>query len=967
MSIHRFPDVPLEDFDVCIVGSGPAGLSVALEFADTALSICVLESGGRELDPAAEALNEIESVGLRRAPQDVTRRRGFGGTSAVWSGRCGVFDAIDFAARPWVPHSGWPIDDADVAPYLDRASRRLELGPAFYREDDYSRFRMCDGALDWRRDIFRPVIWQFSASGDGPSGAVRAFAEAGVEGAENIGALQHAGAPKPRHFGESYASVIEESRTIKLVLGANVTAIDADLGETRARGVTVKAFSGETAKLRARVVVLACGGIDNARLLLCSPSAGGRGLGNARDQVGRYLTDHPFGAIASYHGEGSKALRRRLGHRWLQHDGSRRIYSLGLRLAPELQRREELLNAAIHIVERGERSSAIMRAGAAARLAKARRFGRPFLAEAAGALSDPLDLVRGVYDRYVRNRPHLERPDRIDFGCVVEQAPDPESRVTLSSGLDALGMPRAQIDWRASDREYWTARRMAELLRQELARLKLEPPVFAPWLDQGPDAFRRLIHDMAHPMGATRMSASPSQGVVDRNCQVHGVSGLFVAGGSVFPTSGYMNPTLMIVALSVRLADHIKRVLAAADAPPPAVKTQHACAARPAFAEPPRRARVAFVGVGDRVRTIYVPVLSALESKFEIVGATSRSPDRLARFGLELGVDTFSDAASMVRESKPDFIVVAVSPHQVEAVLPSLIGLGTPLLVETPIAWSLRRGRAVVRAIDRARTIVGVAEQTPFLPAEQLKRRLIELGVIGCVGVAENDFAVYDYHGVAAARAYLAGRRALSVSATVHRSPIGSADGSARSDLFATVAYDDGSTLVHRYGDVSATSPLREPRGLRVFGSDGTLSDETLIIKDASGARAPTRFERDEAQGGLNAISVETPLGRVTWRNPFAGRSLSDEQIAVAALLTDMSAAAAHRRSPAYDAHKAFQDMEMLAAMRLSALRGGRSVRLPVGMGRHALHTAVAPMLARFASLGKATVLHRLGRFGATT
>jgi choline dehydrogenase-like flavoprotein len=147
----------------------------------------------------------------------------------------------------------------------------------------------------------------------------------------------------------------------------------------------------------------------------------------------------------------------------------------------------------------------------------------------------------------------------------AEQAPNPDSRVTLTGERDALGMPRVALDWRLSPIDKRSVRVTMEALDGELRRLDLGTCTPEPWLaEDGPDwEVDPLIsnHPIGgfHHMGTTRMAASPRAGVVDADCRVHGVANLYVAGSSVFPTGGWANPTLTIVALALRLADHLGR------------------------------------------------------------------------------------------------------------------------------------------------------------------------------------------------------------------------------------------------------------------------------------------------------------------------------------------------------------------------------------------------------------------------
>ncbi len=904
MSIHDLRHVE-EGFeieaDLCIVGSGPAGMSLALQFETLPLRVCLLESGGIDRDPAIESLNEIESVGARRAPQDVTRCRGLGGTSALWTGRCGAFDHVDFQARPWVPDSGWPIGHEDVSSYFDKAGRLLGLGPAIYADQWPEVVGRAEDHKTWDARVFRPVVFQYSQAGAANAAPARDFVGTGVEGAEHIGALQHAGAPRAVHFGEAHASTLKASRTIGVWLHANATGVETDADGTQVCGVTLRTLEGKRARVKAPVVVLACGGVDNARLLLASRSASHpAGLGNGHDTVGRFLTDHPLAKVATYAGEGDPAFRRRYGHRWYDRAGNRHVYSLGVRLSPVVQREEGLLNCAVHLLEYGDRPATVSVAGRLARSLRARTFDDEARADARTLLRDPLGLATGVYDRYVRRQPALAPPTSIAFCCAVEQVLDPESRVMLSQEVDAAGLPRARIDWRISDDEYRTALRTTELLYGELSRLGYRLPDRAAWLHEGPEAFRAGVHDMAHPMSSTRMSDDPRRGVVDRDCKVHGVGGLYVAGSSVFSTPGYMNPTMMIVALSLRLADHLKeRVARGLEASSDAAPASARVSAAPAS---PRRARIGFVGAGDRVRRIYLPILAALADRFEIVGVSGRSAEKTKAFAAETGLTAHDSAAELAATAKPDFLVAAVSPGSVDDALPGIVGLGVPVLMETPFCWNVLKGRRLAQIAERRGVLLGVAEQTPFLPREQLKRRVIELGLIGRIVAAENGFAVYDYHGVAALRAYGGAENApVAANAVVAPMPTSRLDATRDPWTLGVVTLADGARLIHHYSDRYADSPARSPKALRVHGTSGSIDGDRMLFERPDDAPLEAWIEERIVDGVLEDLTVETPIGPIAWRNPFHGAGLHDpEQIAVATLLDGMTNAVFHKGAPAY-------------------------------------------------------------------
>jgi len=547
------------EFDLAIVGSGPAGLAIASEFLDSRFRVAVFESGGLAHDRAFQDINEHVNAGHPRAPSDVGRSRGLGGTSELWTGRCGLFDSIDFQHRGWVPQSGWPIDTAELEPFIARAESYLGLASGVSGSAAFDVLRRGFDDPAWNGDAFVPVIWQFSSDSPADRMMIRQFTGRHSQDPNVLGLLGHTGAPRPRQFGKALLPFLRASRSVEVFVNATAIEIEASDEGRRVTGLVLSTPEGKTIRARAPRIVVACGGIENARLLLASRSAMPCGLGNARDQVGRYLADHTFSRIGIYRGEGPPRLRRRLGNRWLDREGGRHVFNVGLGLSPEIQGREELLNASVHIVEYGTDLSAIADLRASVRAVRSGGNPRQAIGGCARALRHPVEIAGNLLDRFVLHRPSLNHPNEVVIGCSVEQVLDPDSRVTLADQKDMLGQPRACIDWRVSEPEYRTARRVQELLMADLERLGYSLPESPRWVDEGFEEWKSTIHDVAHPMCGTRMSDDPSTGVVDARCQVHGVEGLSIVGSSVFSTPGHMNPTQMIVTLAFRLAHHLRR------------------------------------------------------------------------------------------------------------------------------------------------------------------------------------------------------------------------------------------------------------------------------------------------------------------------------------------------------------------------------------------------------------------------
>src|SRR5882762_922857 len=95
--------------DLCIIGAGAAGISMALEWINTSYKIILLEGGGFEYEDQMQDLYSGKNTGQRYFPMKAIRLHYFGGTTGHWAGFCSPFDPIDFEKREWVAHSGWPI------------------------------------------------------------------------------------------------------------------------------------------------------------------------------------------------------------------------------------------------------------------------------------------------------------------------------------------------------------------------------------------------------------------------------------------------------------------------------------------------------------------------------------------------------------------------------------------------------------------------------------------------------------------------------------------------------------------------------------------------------------------------------------------------------------------------------------------------------------------------------------------
>jgi choline dehydrogenase-like flavoprotein len=494
--------------DLGIVGGGPAGITLARAFSGTGVSVCLLEAGGLEVERESQALYDGESVGIHY-PLAASRLRFFGGSSNHWGGFTRPLDPIDFEPRDWVPYSGWPFGMAELDPYYPQACEILEVAPGRFDDTSY-----------WERETDQTLL-------EFVTGRIRP---------------QYVHYSPPTRFGQRYRSDLERSANIRVLLHANVTDIATVESAEAVSHLEIRTLSGRSHRLEAKVYVLATGGLENARLLLLSNKTIPAGIGNQHDLVGRFFMEHPH---VGGPGEIVIADLDRLPVMFRDRVQVAGRYAHGAFNPTESFLRERrLLNATFMVGVAGEyhasqpsKSDPRTWGRRTDMLLAARRF----LADAEGPIDPDDPDYLGVW---------------LGIGCACEQTPNPASRVSLSNERDALGLNKIRLDWRLTEQDRRSlvehTRSLAlEVGAQGIGRMLMSLEDDGRWPE--------TVAGGSHHMGTTRMHDNPKQGVVDRNCRVHGVDNLYIAGSSVFPTSGSANPTLTLIALTLRLADHLRK------------------------------------------------------------------------------------------------------------------------------------------------------------------------------------------------------------------------------------------------------------------------------------------------------------------------------------------------------------------------------------------------------------------------
>lgn len=509
--------------DVAVIGAGAMGLALTANLLGSGLSIILLEAGDIQASSFNDAMLEADIIGHSFNGASISgRRRILGGTTSLWGGQFLEFPNNIFEDRPWIGESGWPISKDELTP--------------FYRKiASFAGLNEQEGNLDiWRKQgIIPPSYDSFLLDSE--------FSR---------------WSPRP-DFGKNMKKILQSSKDVELLLNASVSELRLDTYGNIDK-LLIRSANGFAASARARVYVLAAGAIESARLLLASNNQDDRGVGNRFGLVGRYFQDHISLPVARIH-----PRSRRLFHEIYENFllGATK-YSPKLILSDHIQRDEKLLSVGgfFHFPSHGQDGVSALKAIAGQ--LKRRRKPENLKGLIKTIFANMPESLYLMYALKFEKRIRAKRQGDITLEVHAEQQPDYSSCIKLSRRTDALGMPLAQIDWRVNDRSRTAIIRYVEAVRSEFNRLSIADVELFPGPLDSPHSFQFHLSDVYHQMGTLRMSIDPSAGVVNTNAQMHEVPNLYIAGCSLFPVSGYSNPTFTGLALASRLSHYLNIQLA---------------------------------------------------------------------------------------------------------------------------------------------------------------------------------------------------------------------------------------------------------------------------------------------------------------------------------------------------------------------------------------------------------------------
>jgi choline dehydrogenase-like flavoprotein len=493
--------------DICIIGAGAAGISIALDWMNKPYKVVLLEGGGFEYDDRVQNMYQGKTTGQKYFPLKSSRLHYFGGTTGHWAGMCSPFDNIDFMKRDWVPDSGWPISRKDLDPFYARAHEKLKLGPYQYDFNYWQKQLPNLNPFPLDEKVVWNKMWQFSVA----------------------------------RFNALYRDTIIKAKNIHLYTYANVVDIQANENVSEVKTVVVKNYAGKTHTVKAKQFIMACGAIQNARMLLASNTQASHGLGNDNDVVGRYFMEHLEVASAEL---------------WLFKPFPTSLYTWEYGVTKA--------SAELAIAEKVQIENKILNGTASLTPLSFSRHAKPRMETWQD--EDPRKSAENMFSSWDKAAKEAEKDNKgsishaFELSTRIEQAPNPNSRITIGPEKDELGVPRANLHWQLTALDKRSVRRIYQLIGQQIGIAGLGRVNLLEFLrDENDNTFPESTNGGWHHMGTTRMHTDPKKGVVDSNCKVHGINNLYVAGSGCYPTSGAPNPTLTLVALSLRLSDYVKK------------------------------------------------------------------------------------------------------------------------------------------------------------------------------------------------------------------------------------------------------------------------------------------------------------------------------------------------------------------------------------------------------------------------
>jgi len=509
MPFHKFDNFFHLDttvhFDYTIIGAGAAGICLAVNLTKQGNSVMLIESGLPEISEIHQRLNEVVLTGKHMNGISSGRKRVIGGTTVAWGGQSLPFSPIDFEKRDWVENSGWPISYKEISPFYIRANQFMGIHDhEYFCDSSLKKIKLKNPGFD--KSIFDYHISKWA---------------------------------KEPNFKILYSDYLEKN--VFTLYNASIDKLFAKNG--RIKSIDIINSDLHKARIQVNHLILATGGVESTRILLGHPEL--FDLNGQYEKIGKGFMDHPcldIGHIEPYNDF-------RLQRYFNTHIYKGYKQSIRLSLNQKTQIDKKILNGSVSLFFETESCNDLF--------SQLKSLKKKFSANALLKLSRNINKIPKIIYAYIFKSFIFKSSAKATISLMIEQESTPSSYLILSDELDHLHQRKIAVNWDISDATWKTVIEIASLLKSELEYLNFGKVVYQKSITADYKGWKNLLSDVNHHMGGLKMSSDKTTGVVDQNLKIWGIENLHIASTAVFPTSSHSNPTLTLLALCCRLADHL--------------------------------------------------------------------------------------------------------------------------------------------------------------------------------------------------------------------------------------------------------------------------------------------------------------------------------------------------------------------------------------------------------------------------
>lgn len=509
--------------DICIIGGGIAGLTIAESFKNSGLKVCLFEAGSRKFDINNKYLFDAKNIGRPHKGLKKGRFRVLGGTSSRWGGQALPFKKEIFLDRNHINIKKWPISSKDLLPYVKKAEAILKINDNSYEKDFLNKikgpnFKIENQNIDMRFSKWSPF--------------------------------------KSRNFANNIGKECYKSPNISIFINATVSYINLFEDGKSVKNIEVKNNKYQKYICRSKIYIIAAGAIETVRILLLSKNVHKNGISNYNNLLGKKFHDHLSIKAAEIIPKNKDNFLKAIAPWYI--NGTK--HSLKMESSSKWEKKNKCLNIMAHITFESNKNYLILilrklifyfQSGDKLTFPE-RNLKSNYL------MRDLFDVIKIILMRFIKKRQWSFKSSKLFLNFDSEQFPSKKSEIILSDEIDEFGMQKIMMKWSWGLKEQKTFIEFKKLMKKIF---KNYPSVKLKWLENFDDItdWEDRIEDTYHHMGGTNMSISSKSGIVDKDLLVNGVNNLYIASPSVFPAGASSNPTFTLITLSLRLAETIKR------------------------------------------------------------------------------------------------------------------------------------------------------------------------------------------------------------------------------------------------------------------------------------------------------------------------------------------------------------------------------------------------------------------------